>query len=1340
MKLPQVVARATSRLLVLLALVAVPSGIYLFAVVTKQENFHTARNLRAVSEVGAQLEDRFDALVQIALQLPEIPCEPGEKGCAMSPEQQEKMRPPESIEWYEKFRACKEAQEEVCNISPEQRAKIAQLESSEWFRKLRGRIETDPAVCRPPVEGQPFTSRTERVYRSVVSIDDDRDASVVVARCEIEQPALVLEVPLRDLIDSRRLEAGLDTVIVADCEGDVLYSDATRQIAVVDIANLVIGTGETGKTGGQANGSETEKDEDQAKESDTSAGSDSRGGRTQAPCAGRGESWVTAMEISGVPMRVYAHPYRPSNVVAIDSAVVGPATEPARANGHATTWYLLGLQSDAVFKEETRVLPFELIIVIAPLIVLAVLAWPLLVIALSGSGVRFGVGAPLSFIFAAVGGAGLLTIITLGLKYHFDVGVLQDELLSRVGSKLAAKFTAEMKQSIDLFDDSQDAGLPRPLPGESHSIADAVDTCEPERDETCFLFKSVDGEELLQAAAVFETAFELNGFAAAVGSHLSLRETPTSRNALPGRAYFQRASKGPLFELWPLTGDAVEDDLDKPDLRFAFEQIRSKDFGWLLSSISRPASLGSAPCSAHPTEPCVTVIIKRMQTFFAPILPVGVGFAVVRDSEGSATLDGTAWRIGDVLFHSDEARSLVENLLNETADDEGLAIAFSERRSSFLNVDYRGVPHRFYATPLPVPSWTLVVTAEKNLLRMYTWRNVLTAAAAFGSYLLFLAAVVAIVWLVERVTLRRSLPSWILPDADGALQGGASVALFGIAALLLSGTSAWIGPGAGAFTLWAIALGSACCTVGLLAVHFSKPPSSQTGSVAILQIGNAWRSWAGTVIFLIGSLLVASTVFGGAGDSVRRWSAVLLAAFVALFFAPTPRSQRTGLDTSAHVKEAKAREDTQTDDVRDAKAHEGTQTVATPDLQRTSKDATVRSNGSDARYVLLLISVLLAISATPAVMLIRDARSFHQEAYEKHNLGHIASAALRRETALLNEARRLQPTRFNRASLADVKVPDVVWCRGFFGLGAQPLVPACPSTPSVGNPSERSAESESAHEKEHETKRRTATSWFSVAMPVADGVSALVFSDGWRMSRSDGSIKWTDLAAGEVNPGMRPRWRVAAHRTMRPPYEFVSAEDGLFDRANSGDEPEPMFFGVLVFGSLALLALTWRALATVAATFFGSYGLRRHASAPNPGRPDDWRRCSKEEKLLLRHLADHIVVNRLRNERVIRNLWAKGLVTFDRELAGLRIVDKALESEIRLADHSKTEVEFELASRGGTWSEFRLPFFTALGVAVIVIIVAAPNTLSSVMAVLAASAGGIIAIIQIMSALMRKKD
>lgn len=59
--------RATGRLLVLLALVAVPAAIYVFVVVRGQAVSATAQSLRAVGEVGAQLDDRLDALRQVAV-------------------------------------------------------------------------------------------------------------------------------------------------------------------------------------------------------------------------------------------------------------------------------------------------------------------------------------------------------------------------------------------------------------------------------------------------------------------------------------------------------------------------------------------------------------------------------------------------------------------------------------------------------------------------------------------------------------------------------------------------------------------------------------------------------------------------------------------------------------------------------------------------------------------------------------------------------------------------------------------------------------------------------------------------------------------------------------------------------------------------------------------------------------------------------------------------------------------------------------------------------------------------------------------------------------------------
>ena len=69
---------------------------------------------------------------------------------------------------------------------------------------------------------------------------------------------------------------------------------------------------------------------------------------------------------------------------------------------------------------------------------------------------------------------------------------------------------------------------------------------------------------------------------------------------------------------------------------------------------------------------------------------------------------------------------------------------------------------------------------------------------------------------------------------------------------------------------------------------------------------------------------------------------------------------------------------------------------------------------------------------------------------------------------------------------------------------------------------------------------------------------------------------------------------------------------------------------------------------------------------------------------------------------------------------------------------TEAELEHQRVHGGGSWSALRAPFFTVIGVGVVAMAIYAPNALSSAMAILAASAGGVGVIIQVMGFLNKK--
>lgn len=114
----------------------------------------------------------------------------------------------------------------------------------------------------------------------------------------------------------------------------------------------------------------------------------------------------------------------------------------------------------------------------------------------------------------------------------------------------------------------------------------------------------------------------------------------------------------------------------------------------------------------------------RIQSFFAPLLPKHFGFLVFDNASG------------DVLYHSDDERSLLENIYIETDNNPKLlklvANAKLSNEESAFTSPYRGETHHFRVGRLAknIP-WTLAVFYEKSQLRTLNMLTVFTAITCF---------------------------------------------------------------------------------------------------------------------------------------------------------------------------------------------------------------------------------------------------------------------------------------------------------------------------------------------------------------------------------------------------------------------------------------------------------------------------------------------------------------------------------------------------------------------------------------------------------------------------------
>lgn len=201
----------------------------------------------------------------------------------------------------------------------------------------------------------------------------------------------------------------------------------------------------------------------------------------------------------------------------------------------------------------------------------------------------------------------------------------------------------------------------------------------------------------------FEISYALGNDGLQSGKQFVYRAFPSVQVDVRNRDYFKQPYYYPEnLMAWPASSS------DGQPQAFFSERIQTYDQNTKLTAYSRPGSASQSVCRGTNSEqtPAVHTLIKLMHTFFQPVLPVGFGFAVVKDSTGG------------VLYHSDDQRSLLENFFIETDQNANLIAAVQRRHERSINGSYKGINHGFWVTPIANMPWTLVVFYDKSLIEV----------------------------------------------------------------------------------------------------------------------------------------------------------------------------------------------------------------------------------------------------------------------------------------------------------------------------------------------------------------------------------------------------------------------------------------------------------------------------------------------------------------------------------------------------------------------------------------------------------------------------------------------
>jgi hypothetical protein len=164
-------------------------------------------------------------------------------------------------------------------------------------------------------------------------------------------------------------------------------------------------------------------------------------------------------------------------------------------------------------------------------------------------------------------------------------------------------------------------------------------------------------------------------------------------------------------------------DKNDPDSPFTAELLISPTTSSPIAVLTMPshreASLTTTKerqSATVPVPPTLTAafvsIVETPRDLLSPVIPPGMGFALVR-------------RDGSVLYHSDHARILNENLFLETENSSALVDAVATQSKRQVGGWYRGRDVAFYVRPLwevdGVP-WTIVVFHEIEPWQTMVWQ------------------------------------------------------------------------------------------------------------------------------------------------------------------------------------------------------------------------------------------------------------------------------------------------------------------------------------------------------------------------------------------------------------------------------------------------------------------------------------------------------------------------------------------------------------------------------------------------------------------------------------------
>lgn len=431
------------------------------------------------------------------------------------------------------------------------------------------------------------------------------------------------------------------------------------------------------------------------------------------------------VSIAGKIMYVFALPL---NLPIVDKVRDTPASN----SEEGRNYILVGLVSKEKFRNETWQLSPSVLLMILLVALVTLLILPLLKLISTAPQDQWSLRDFNLVVGAGIVGTGLLTLALV------DAGAFW-WTKDRAGNALEA-FAESMARNVNKeIDDAI---------GQLNSF-DRIKAASDSKVQKCYeVDADVLGKNLITTDKPlykdFTSVFWVN-YAGDLCSHLDISRAGTDSYVplvtnLSDRAYFRNIIN---HRYWHRKNVHVP---------FALETIYSRTDGSNTAVVAVQSKV-----KFENSAVVVAGLESRLLSLFEPIVPPGLGFAVVDGSNGK------------VLFHSQGQRNLREKFFEETDNNKKLKALITSRAQGCEDGTYGGNSHYFCVRAFEDIPWALVVFRNMEPLRTANLEAVTVASVLYMIYsLVFLLVIIGGISICK--IYRQSVPVWLWPSKDWQTQ------------------------------------------------------------------------------------------------------------------------------------------------------------------------------------------------------------------------------------------------------------------------------------------------------------------------------------------------------------------------------------------------------------------------------------------------------------------------------------------------------------------------------------------------------------------------------------------